>query len=77
MQKFEPVIKALSRAEGRRLSRKHRMPATSLQITRHRDRILVGIVEPGYVELTDVEAVQLSNALLKLAGEPEGDDPID
>lgn len=73
MGETEFDIPSLNRAQRRSMGNRRPMPASSLKITRYGDKVAVGIEQPGHVELTQVEAVQLANALLRVAGEPDED----
>lgn len=50
------------------------LPASACKVTRFAGKVAIGIEQPGYVAMTDVEAIQLAEALLKLAGANTTDD---
>lgn len=73
----EPVdfeVDTMNRKQRRAMKVATALPATSCKITRWGEKVAIGITEPGFVELTPVEAVQLAEGLLKLAGESSKDE---
>lgn len=64
----------LNRAERRMTMKAKPLPATALKISNYGGAVLVGIEVPGYVRLTPVEAIELANSLLQIAGEFDSKD---
>lgn len=64
-------VPELNRRQRRSMGMTKPLPASACKVTRWGDMVAIGIEQPGYVALTDVEAVQLAEALLKLAGESD------
>ncbi len=62
-------VPELNRRQRRSMGMAKPLPASACKVTRWGGKVAIGIEQPGYVELSDVEAVQLAEALLKLAGE--------